>query len=84
VVCGEADALVGARADGVQRVAVAGIHVADHRDFDRVDHLLQPVGDLLRRDQAMSGMPVERGDAAAGGVDQLRAAVLDDAARQAS
>ena len=65
----------------VQHITVSGIEIADDRNFDRIDHLGQALGDLDRIDHAHIGNAGGTRDAAAGGVDDLCARSLHNARR---
>jgi hypothetical protein len=58
---------------GVERVAVAGVGIADHRAVDRVADLGQPLHDMARVDQVDVRHAGGAGDAAAGGIQRLEA-----------
>ncbi len=66
------------RADHVERVAVAGVGIGDHRDSHRLDRQPDKAHVLRERQQAEIGIAVRPRIAAAGQVDRLEAGLLDE------
>jgi hypothetical protein len=69
-------------APGVQRVAVAGVGVGDHRHLGVLDDEGHALDDLGEAEQAEVGIAHAAGDAAAGGVDGREAGVAGQPRRE--